>query len=296
MNKTTLVLAEDLMDDKLDICQKPNRRAMALRYKVYCYRIMRLRIIDDDFMRKIFEERDCIQLVLQIIMNKPDLKVEDVQIQYDMKNLQGRSLKLDVLATDSVGKKYNIEIQRDSRRAGRKRARYHSSLLDANTLDAGEEFKNLPESYVIFITESDVLGKNLGVYHVERVIEETGETFGDESHIIYVNSKIQDDSELGKLMHDFWCTDADDMNYGVLADRVRYFKETEKGVSDMCEIMEEIRQEGIDFGIEQGTERGIHKINKLGKCLIEEGRLEDLVRSLSDSVYQNQLFEEFGIV
>ena len=30
-------------------------------------------------------------------------------------------------------------------------------------------------------------------------------------------------------MHDFFCTDPDDMNYKELADKVRYFKEDEKG-------------------------------------------------------------------
>ena len=287
------------MQESICVHPRPEPEGLARRYKAYYYRIMQLRIIDDDFMRKVFEDRDCTQLVLRIIMEKPDLKVEEVRVQQDMKNLQGRSLELDVFAVDSAGKRYNIEIQRDGQGAGRKRARYHSSLLDANTLEAGKDFKNLPESYVIFITESDVIGKGLPVYHVDRIIWETGESFEDGCHIIYVNSGIQDDTELGKLMHDFWCRDAKDMNYDVLADRVRYFKETEKGVKDMCEIMEEIRQEGIEFGLEQGlqcgTEQGIHKINMLGKHLMDEGRLEDFVRSMSDCVYQKQLLEEFGI-
>ena len=51
------------------------------------------------------------------------------------------------------GKRYNIEIQRADRGAGAKRARYYSSLLDANLLDAGAKYEKLPETYVIFITE-----------------------------------------------------------------------------------------------------------------------------------------------
>ena len=64
--------------------------------------------------------------------------------------------------------------------------------------------------------------------------------FGDESHILYVNSQIKDETELGKLMHDFSCTDAKDMHYKILADRVRYFKEDAKGVETMCRAMEDI--------------------------------------------------------
>lgn len=96
---------------------------------------------------------------------------------------------------------------------------------------------------MIFITENDVLKRGLPIYHISRMIEETGESFGDEAHIIYVNSQIKNDTALGKLMHDFACTDPDEMNYPVLAQRVRYFKEDTRGVTTMCRAMEEMRNE-----------------------------------------------------
>lgn len=104
----------------------------------------------------------------------------------------------------------------------------------------GDSFEDLPEIYVIFITENDVIGDNLPIYHVDRVIEETGKKFGDEAHIIYVNGAYQDDTPLGKLMHDFSCKNPDNMYYKILADKTRYFKEDERGVASMCKIMEEL--------------------------------------------------------
>ena len=136
-----------------------------------------------------------------------------------------------------------VEIQRSDYGAGVKRARYNSSLIDANVTEPGEQYEALNESYVIFITENDVLGKSLPIYHIERTVMETGEPFGDEEHIVYVNSQIKDETSLGKLMHDFACTEAKDMYYHVLADRVRYFKEDEKGVTVMCKAMEDMRNE-----------------------------------------------------
>ena len=85
----------------------------------------------------------------------------------------------------------------------------------------------------------------LPIYHIDRTVKETGELFGDESHIIYVNSQIKDESALGMLMHDFSCTDAKDMKNKILADRDRYFKEDEKGVATMCRAMEEMRNETV---------------------------------------------------
>ena len=44
-------------------------------------------------------------------------------------------------------------------------------------------------------------------------------------------------------MHDFFCTDADDMNFRELAEKVRFYKEDEKGVAEMCKVMEDMRNE-----------------------------------------------------
>ena len=115
-------------------------------------------------------------------------------------------------------------MQRSDRGASEKRARYNSSLLDANLTDAGDDYDALNETYVIFITENDVLKAGLPIYHVDRTVRETGTFFNDQAHIIYVNSQIKDETALGKLMHDFFCTNSKDMNYPILARRVRYFK------------------------------------------------------------------------
>ena len=206
-------------------------------------RIKRFRLLDDDFMSKVFEDLKCAEILLKIILNREDLKVQDVHVQHVIHNLQGRSIRLDIYAVDLEGKLYDIEIQRDDKGAGVKRARYNSSLLTANATETGEEYNELRETYVIFITENDVLKGNLPIYHIERVILENGELFHNEEHIIYVNSRIADETTLGRLMHDSWCTDARDMYNTVLANRVRYFKEDVKGVEIMCKEMEKMRDE-----------------------------------------------------
>lgn len=206
-------------------------------------RLRGFRLLDDDFMSKVFEDKACVQFLLRIILNRKDLDVRKVHAQHDVKNLQGRSIRLDIIAVDGNGRIYNIEIQRSDKGASIKRARYNSSLLDANVTRPGDEYENLAETYVIFITENDVLKAGLPIYHVDRTIQETGAVFGDETHIIYVNSQIKDETELGKLMYDFSCTDAKDMHYKILADRVRYFKEDAKGVEAMCRAMEDMRKE-----------------------------------------------------
>lgn len=113
-------------------------------------RIRDLRLMDDDFMSKVFEDKECAEFLLQIILNREDLMIQEVHGQYDLNNLQGRSVRLDILAVDEVNRAYNIEVQRSDYGADVKRARYNSSLLDANLTKKGDAYKALNETYVIF--------------------------------------------------------------------------------------------------------------------------------------------------
>lgn len=205
--------------------------------------VRKFRLIDDDFMKAVFEDKECVQLLLRIILDIPDIEVKSVKTEYIMNNMLRHGVRFDIFAVDSSGREYDIEIQRRDKGAGRKRARYNSSLLDSYCLEPGEDYEKLPETYVIFITENDVMKKNLPIYHIERMVLETGELFDDKTHIIYVNNEVRDDTPLGKLMQDFKHTRAEDMNYKVLAEKVRHFKEDEEGVRSMCSMVEELCRE-----------------------------------------------------
>ncbi len=219
-------------------------------------RLRQLRLIDDDFFSKCFDnDTACVQLVLQIVLDKPDLNVVDVRTQVFVENLLNRSVRLDVLATDSEGRKFNIEIQRSDKGAGRKRARYNSSMMDVNLLEKGNDFEALPETYVIFITENDVIGLGEAIYEIERCFVKSGKRFGDGSHILYVNGAYRDDSPVGKLMHDFSCTDPSDMCYNVLADRARFFKESKEGIAVMCKVLDDMRRQSYQEGMAEGKNK-----------------------------------------
>ena len=191
-------------------------------------------------------------------------------MQKDFKNLQGRSVYMDCVAQDTEKCRYDVEVQQDNGGASFKRARYHSSLMDMHSLEPGQNFDGLPEHFVIFITREDVLGSGLQIYHADRILRETGEDFSDDSHIIYVNAAIQDDTRLGRLMHDLFCKHADEMYSEVLAKRVKELKETERGVEHMCKELRELYDEGIAEGRAEGIAQGKVEGIALGKA---EGEL-----------------------
>lgn len=195
------------------------------------------------------------EVVLRAVLGNDRLRVTEVITQQSVPNLYGRAVRFDALATDGETI-YDVEIQRSDEGAVPRRARYNSSMIDSREVSKGTLFPDLPETYVIFITEHDVWKRGKPLYTVRRTFEDTEEVFNDGAHILYVNGEYQSESPLGHLMHDFFCIDPNDMYSDVLAERVRFFKEDEKGVATMCKVMEEIYNDGIAIGEVRGEVRG----------------------------------------
>ena len=261
---------------------------IAYKHEPDLERLRAFRLMDDDFMTACFDgSPESVELVLRIILNKPDLFVLDVKVQYFIKNLLKRSVSLDVLATDTDGRKYNIEIQRSDKGAGAKRARYNSSMIDVKSMEKSTEFDELPESFVIFVTENDVLGEGKALYHIDRTVLESGHLFGDEAHIIYVNGTYRGDDPLGQLMRDFHCTEPEQMYYNVLKDRVSYFKKTKEGEEIMCRAIEEMRNQEREEGRLEGRLEG--KIE--GKTETMISLVRDGLLAVTDAAKRMQLSE-----
>lgn len=236
--------------------------------------IEKLCLLDDNLMTLVFDRNiEATELLLNIILQRDDLKVLEAVAQREYKNPMsgGRSITIDIYARDGNGKIYDIEVQRASSGADVHRARFHSSMIDTKMLKAGQEFQEIHDSYVIFITASDVMGAGRSLYHIDRVIKETGTYFGDGSHIIYVNGSYKDDNDpVGKLMHDFRCLSSVDMFYPILARQVKYFKETEGGQEIMCQIFEDLAEKRAK---ERAEERAIEEKKGFARRMIAKGKL-----------------------
>ena len=258
------------------------------RYERYRDVLKDLTLMSDSFMRAVLKNPECTEEVLRTILSKKQLKVISQTLQADYKNLQGRSAILDCVAVDREHNLYNVEIQQKREGASPKRARYHSGLLDMNLLEPGEAYQKLPNSYVIFITETDALGYHLPIYHISRKIQENGRDFPDCAHIIYVDSKNQEDTALGRLMHDFHCKAPEEMYNPVLRRQVYQFKKTREGVTFMCREMDKIYRDGEKIGQKRGIRneqrRIVNSLKRKGKTMDEIAYLtgihENVVRKL----------------
>ena len=169
--------------------------------------ISEMRLFDDSLMTLVFDRNiPATELLLRILLEREDLQVLEVTAQREYKSPVPKG----------------------------------SSMLDSKMLKARQDFKEIKDSYVIFISENDVMGAGLPLYHIERTIRETGAVFGDGSHILYVNGSYKDDKDpIGRLMHDFRCVSSVDMFYPLLAEQVKHFKETEGGREIMSKNVED---------------------------------------------------------
>ena len=230
----------------------------------YLEKLARLRLIDDTFMRKVFENNTpATELLLRIILQDDKIKVVKALSQYTLTNLVGHSVQLAVLAQDALGRHLNVEVQSKPDGASPQRARYYVGAIDTAHFPKSVDYRTLFDTYVIFITETDVLGAGQPIYHIERKIEENGASFNDGSHIIYVNGNCRyEQTALSRLMHDFFCTSASDMHYHELKQRVKYFKETEEGVQTMCKIINDLVENGRKEGIAEGKAKATLDIAK----------------------------------
>lgn len=201
--------------------------------------IQKLRPIDDIFFELIAQNKGVCEEILRTILNDKLLIVDDVITQESERNIFGRSVKLDALCTLGDGTKCNIEVQRANNDNHLRRARFNASNITVKYSSAGDKFEDVIELYIVYISEFDFLKGNKPIYHVEKVLRETGKVIDDGLHEIYVNTYVNDGSDVSELMDCFTKCTVNNSKFPRLSAEVTRLKTTEGGISDMCEIMEQ---------------------------------------------------------
>lgn len=240
-------------------------------------------MFDDTFMSAVFDGKtEETQFLIGVILERDDITVIDSKAQFFISNIYGRGLRLDIFAKDQNGHAYHFEVERNKERASAKRARFTGAIVDSRLLRKGQDVKEIPDRYTIFITEEDVFGENLPIYHAEyKITELKNKPLGDGSQIIYVNGEYRNiNTPIGQLMHDFSCKKAEDIISPILRERVRVLKETEGGRQEVCRIMEKrIDEEKIELA-KKALETGKYSANEVAALFeLPIAFVEELVRN-----------------
>ena len=130
------------------------------------------------------------------------------------------------------------------------------------------------------------------MYHIDRIIRETGKVVDNGFEEIYVNTKVKDGSDISELMEVFVSDSVYNDKFPVTSKNKHRYKETEGGQQIMCEIMERIAIAEREEGREEGREEATARMNRLITILMTQKRYSDLERSTKDLDYQKKLLDE----
>ena len=213
-------------------------------------------LLSNVFMSVALKDRGACRHVLRILTGIPDLDVVDVRTQYSISKVSSHDAVLDVLAEDGEGRLYDIEIQRAETIDHARRTRFYGSMMDSEFLMKGKTYAELPDSYIIYISETDLWHADHTCYPVEKFFRHTEIPYADGQHVLYVNAAVDDGSETAKLMQYFKTSDPEDDSQGDLSKWVHFLKSEEGGYEVMCEVSEKIYREGEQIGLEKGLEKG----------------------------------------
>lgn len=213
-------------------------------------------LLSDAFMSVALRDIPACQYVLRILTGIKNLKVREVRPQYRVSKIESHDAVLDVLAEDETGRLFDLEIQRADTLDHARRTRFYSSMIDSNYLEKGKTYSDLPEVYVIYVSETDLWKAGYTTYELEKKFRKSNVSYDDGQHVLYINAAVNDGSETAKLMDYFKTADPDDMEHGELSQRVHFLKCDEGGLSEMCEVTERIYNMGREDGRDEGRAEG----------------------------------------
>ena len=247
--------------------------------------------IDDLMFCKMAEHKEFCEEILRVILDDDGLTVVEAIPQWQGKNLSGRSVVLDAKCVTGDGRQINIEVQKADDDNHLKRARYNAAVLTTNISETGKRFEFIPDVCIVFISKFDIFDSGLPLYHIDKVVRETGQVIEDGLTEIFVNTVNYDGSKPSRLMKLFTENDAySNDEFPVTSELKSRLKSSEGGSRAMNEILEKLisdekresekrgREEGIMLGKEEGMMLGKEEGAKIiAKTMIEEGLPTELI-------------------
>ena len=228
-------------------------------------------IFSDVIASVFFRDKATTQHIIRAVIEKDDLDVVKVKTQNSIENAFSHSVRFDVLATESEGNFYNIEIQNAANDNLLARADFYGASIKMRHFKKCKSYSEVPHVYVIFFVKDGRYCDNKLVNHY-FIKDDANRDLGIGTRIYFVNGSLHDDSPVGKISHDFSCTDASEMKDEVVAKQFATVKQQE--LKTMDTFTQRIFEEGLKSGEELGREDGEKRGEKRGRI---KGKLEQLM-------------------
>lgn len=221
-------------------------------------RLVELTIKDNFMFGAVMTDPENCKGLLERVLQFPIACVEVSKEKSILYHPEYKGVRLDVYAEDAHGTHYDIEMQALQKSSIEKRSRYYHSQMDMEFLHSGEEYTQLPNSYVIFICDFDPFGEKKYCYTFENVCLEDKElVLKDGCKSIFLSTRGENESEVSKELVRFLHyvradlteseKDFQDEFVGQLQESVKHVKESrEMGERFMLfeELLKDERAEG----------------------------------------------------
>lgn len=235
--------------------------------------VQQFNVFDDTFFEMVAKDKEAVEDILRIILHDPELIVTKLIPQNSVKNLYGKSVRLDALCVTGDGRNINVEVQKGDNDNHAKRVRYNASCITANVSEPGENYENINDVYVVYISKFDVFNRKRRLYHVERSFRDKGDVVSvhDGEHLIYANASNDvyaeaEDDDVAELMEFFLHSQGQNDKFCRLTNRVHDLKNNESEVSTMCKLVE-------DFAKEYAKEYAKEQAKEMICALVRKGAL-----------------------
>ena len=149
------------------------------------------------------DEENCKGLLERVL----EIEIDHVEISREKSIVyhpEYKGVRLDVYAKDEKQTRYNVEMQVQKKPALEKRSRYYQSQMDMEMLLTGEDYVELPNTYVIFICDFDPIGNDKYRYTFRTKCEEVlGRNLGEGRTVVFLNTHGKNESEVPKELVTF---------------------------------------------------------------------------------------------
>ena len=147
-------------------------------------------LANDLVFSEVMRQPENVKPFLEAVLEKKVAEITYIERQQDMKdgiNLHG--IRLDVTLADADETRYDIEMQTGHAYDLERRIRFYQSSIDRRTLEPAESYRQLRESYIIFICTDDYYGRGLALYKRKSVIDGAEDLmYEDGSHAYILNA------------------------------------------------------------------------------------------------------------
>ena len=157
-----------------------------------------------EYVTQVMHNAKVCKLFLEALLQKPIGQIVYIDREKDFADTLGaHGIRMDIYLEDEHRTRYNIEMQCINQKDLERRIRYYQSGIDRNFLEHSRKYRELPESYVIFICDFDYYKAGLALYERESIVKGTDIRYEDGSHAIILNARYKTKGTVSKDILEF---------------------------------------------------------------------------------------------